>query len=446
MRFHRAPVHLRIWFYLFLAVTLFFDLKGGTNPDSRFAGILGFIEHGNPRIDSYEHYSIDWAKTPDGHYYSNKAPGPALLGLPLTWMVDSVANFGVQDKAIKDKRRDLYRFTLLKVLSLLFQVIPFLLVSALLIEWLQEQQVSQQALLLSTLALLYGTTATLFMNTYFGHGMAAVAFLFLIWALLREKFVWAGFFTGFGLLADYGSAFVIPILFGHLLISRQWKKAFPIIIGALVPAVFWIGYHTYCFGSPFTLPGKYQNPLFVESSRHAIWGIIGLIPNPKALFELVLGKYRGLLFTQPWVLFICFLSLYYLKSLKHRWLFGFVLLTQLCLLIMNAAFGNYHGGSTPGPRYLSASLPAFALLLGLLYDQTPIWIRRVLWGSVLVSVVFFLLVYSTELDAKPAEVLWVKYLRLVTVDGRSTTWFRFSSITAIFAWVSGRQIRLIKRL
>ena len=163
----------RGWLAIFLAANLFISLPNNTNPRSRLATLCAMAEDQSFRIDNYQNLTTDWARTPNGHYYSNKAPGPMLLGYPVFWAVDRMLNHNQPDRARRDHTRLEYSWLLFKVLSVLFQVIPFFALVVIALQWLESRGVSRPALHVSCVAMLFGNTATLFMNTYFGHAMAA---------------------------------------------------------------------------------------------------------------------------------------------------------------------------------------------------------------------------------------------------------------------------------
>src|SRR3989338_796805 len=57
---------------------------GGVNYFSRFDLTKAVVLDQSYRIDPYVGNTIDWSKR-DGHYYTNKAPGASLLGVPAYW-------------------------------------------------------------------------------------------------------------------------------------------------------------------------------------------------------------------------------------------------------------------------------------------------------------------------------------------------------------------------
>jgi hypothetical protein len=71
------------------AYTYFFPLPG-YNQDSRLDLTRSIVEHGTLSIDAYHHNTGDKALFA-GHYYSDKAPGQALLAVPAVAVITAVA-------------------------------------------------------------------------------------------------------------------------------------------------------------------------------------------------------------------------------------------------------------------------------------------------------------------------------------------------------------------
>lgn len=102
-RLARNPA--RDWAILFLAIQCLVSVEGYTNAYSRWASLAAMVEDHSLHIDRYYQHTIDWARTPRGHYYSNKAPGPALLGYPLFWLMDRVSTRSATTREQRDRER-----------------------------------------------------------------------------------------------------------------------------------------------------------------------------------------------------------------------------------------------------------------------------------------------------------------------------------------------------
>lgn len=366
----------------------------GTNPGSRWALLCALSEYGRPIIDEYVEHTIDWSRTPDGHYYSNKAPGPALMALPVFKLLDLWQTRGIADRVERDRVRYLQRGNNTRFLSFLFQVIPFF---ALVFWWLRRFErggLSREAVAGATMALLLGNTASVFLNSFFGHGFTAVCTLATLAAATQGAVAIAAFAFGWALLSDYSAAvLLVPLLFYWVpdfrASNRRVRWLGRLALGAAIPAGLWVAYHEVCFGGPFTIANAFQNPLFVEPASARLWGILSL-PDPAVAGQLLLGPTRGLLWTQPWVLLLFSAPIWI--RLGREASFAFAAFTLFFLI--NASFNGWHGGDSAGPRYLSAGLVLMGVALGMLWDEFPRPMRIGLKVTVSLAVLFQLVLFS----------------------------------------------------
>jgi hypothetical protein len=437
----------RGWILIFLLSNTLIFFPDSTNPKSRLATLCAMVEDESFSIDHYQDWTIDWAQTPDGHYYSNKAPGPMLLSYPVFWAVDKMLTFNEPDRAARDRVREARSWVTLKLLSVLFQVLPFTIVVVLALAWLEEHGAPPVALHLSCAAMLFGNTASLFMNTYFGHAMAATWVLVLCLGLLRRRYVWSGLAYGLALLSDYSSAVLFPGFLAAVLLQeprKNWLRcASQIALGGIFPGILWTFYHTACFGGPFTLPSRYQNPAFVNNPQCEILGLFNPVPHVTVLAQLLFGFRRGILWSQPWVLLVlaAFLFRRFLlpRLSKEAWsqclsLWRFLLPGLALLLWMNASFDEWYAGYTPGPRYVCSVFPAIGLLAGMSYASLPSQANRLLEIAVGFAVVFWIAVYSTTLLVPSEGTMWGFTLARLTSYPSYRTLARVSILLAAFQW------------
>jgi hypothetical protein len=429
----RAPFQskIRSWLFLFLLIASLFRLYGGMNPDSRFATLSAMVEDRSFRIDPYKKWTVDFAETPDGRIYSNKAPGPMLIGFPIFAPLDAWITRGIGDRAIRDEKRFDARQGTLWFLSLVFQMIPFVFLTAYLIGRLEKRGVSRSALNIAALAILFGNTAALLMSTYFGHGISAVLMMALVVACLEQASFAVGLGFGLLLLCDFSAAMIaLPLaatcfVFWPRPLSAQ--RLSRVAAGALAPAVLWCFYHIACFGNPLVIAPTFMNQaLMPETGGRVMSGLLSALPNPENVLQIFFGMSRGLLWTQGWVLVVLVSLLPALRWLKarsdfaHREALAVSLLavTSLATLVwMSASYISYDGGMNPGPRYLCPVLPLFGLLLGMLYDGLSRPLRALAWVGVAMSCALFCCVYgSTPLAAEIPVPIWSFYLGKVKTD------------------------------
>lgn len=410
--------------YLLLAILLVNIIcgqHGGNNPNSRFSLLRMMSEKATFNIEpivkqGYRFWTDDWSRTDLEHYYSNKAPGSAFMALPFFLPLDKISKLTWKKQ---DKQTWFYtppsRSTR-KLTSIFSQVLFFIMLFLTLARRNQLAPLfkNQASVIIFLVLFGFANTASNYMNTLFGHGLAAVMTFWFINSLLINNPIQLGIAFGFGLLNDYSFAFFLfpALLFLVFKNKKELSAYLKFALGGIPAGILWVWYHWICFGSPLTIANKFQNPKYVDvSTGENIWGIFSTKLNLNIYYELLFGPKRGLLITQPWILvtfaLIC-VCLFSKKLLaEHKLFIGANFITFLLLLIMNTSFGGWHGGSTFGPRYLSIIFPWFAMTVALLYQQDHIhkvW-KILLLLSGIWSIWFFTLVNSTYILSNSSNIL-----------------------------------------
>lgn len=429
----------------FIALNLFVTQDGGQNAASRLLAMRSFGDHGSFRMDAYLKSTDDWSRSEDGRYFSNKAPGPMLLGFPVFFVADKLHQ--VVEKEPADGIRPHPAYMQNTITSFVMQVLPFALLALACAAWLGQMGYSIGSQAFFLLAVLFGNTASIFMNSYFGHGFAALLQLAGVLFLLKRRYGFAGMMFSFSLLSDYGFAMQIPALLAALALERPNKKeALQFAGGAIPGALLWIIYHSLAFGSPFAIASRFQNPVFLEGEGSSLWGMLSQ-PQWPTILELIVGPSRGLILSQPWLFLVIPAAIWFSLKKRERSPLGtataFCLFSLAGLILMNASFNGWHGGATAGPRYLSGILPVCALLAALVYDR---WHRlgiAMAWALLAVALVFRSLVYGGTILA-PLTPLWPYYFEELFSRGtpvlRAFVFFLCAGL-ALF-WVKKRTDRL----
>jgi hypothetical protein len=230
----------------------------------------------------------------------------------------------------------------------------------------------------------------------------SLAFLYF-WR--EKKYFFSALALSLSVLCDYGSLFLLPAFGLALLVSNDYKalnikifKSF--FLGCIIPLLLWIYYHTLCFGKPWYIANRFQNPVFqdVKTVENQLWGVIALFPNFTTMKNLLWGSTRGILQTQPWVLIALILQIKLIfKNNLRSFSNYFAIFSFAFLFYMNASFGGWHGGASPGARYMSV---AFALIAFSIWEN---WIyfayreKLILWIALGWSLIFYAHVMSTSI-------------------------------------------------
>jgi len=430
------------WIMAFLVINMILIQKGNPNPGSRLATLAAMTESQTFCIDDYINpplaWTNDWARRPDGHYFSNKPPGPMLIGYPVFRAVDFWITRGLQNSEARflTRRRNLPIYNW--VLSFIFQILPFAWISWKILSWLARKGYSEAALSYSAIAILFGNTASVLMNTYFGHGIAAWCLLAMAFFWIDGKFGMAGFCAGLGAVSDYGALLVLAVSLVFILkLGSSPFKAF--VLGMTVPLVFGFWYFTACYGKPWLTALQFENPTYLETNgdHPLLLGMFHLRPRLSALEGLLFGSSRGLLFTQPWVLVL--LAAFVLQPPAYRTANSWAMMrlsfivSFVVLLWFNCSFNGWHGGLMIGPRYLSIIFPVFGWLAAEILDRAGPRTQLLLWLALLVSVLLSALIFSTTLYAPPEELLWNYLIRVFNFIPGPTSTLRFLFFLSVFS-------------
>jgi hypothetical protein len=293
------------------------------------------------------------------------------------------------------------------VLSLIFQILPLGFLILRLRDHCRAREGERIALVL---ALGLGNTAALMMNAWFGHGLVAVLSLGVLLSILERRPLLAGLCAGFAVAMDYSALLALPAL---LMVGRSWDWR-KVVLG-LLPGLAFIGsIHFALFGSPWILVQKFQNPAFVDvPTGTALFGVFHSFPQFEAIWGLVFGLERGLLWTQPIVFFGLVWGLFRLGSNPERAAWRFSLAYFVLLFMMNASFGAWHAGGSPGARYLCGALPllAFFGVRALVFAAARVGVIIALALSVTFGV---LVLITTQTPGRGA--IWPELLQMITND------------------------------
>ncbi|MGQ0601234.1 MAG: hypothetical protein ACT4QE_06000 [Anaerolineales bacterium] len=368
---------------LVVAYAYVFPRWADPNQDSRLKMVVAVVDDGTLQIDKYLGTTVDYAKV-NGHYYSDKAPGVAFLGIPvyavlrqlplidaLTTRLENSAAFQTtlrtEGSGVNSQK---VRFALAQVaIALVVGVVPSTLLGALMFLWLARISVSVS--LRAGIALGYGllTPAYAYANTLYGHQLSA-ALLFGAFYLIStaRRPLAVPTLLGIGVLLSYAvvTEYPVAIVTGCLYLYAAyrfyrlgtWQSLLWVTASAAVIAAGWMAYNTYVFGGPLNLGYSYSE-LWVTQHQTGFMSLT--VPHPAAVWGITFGVFRGLFPLAPWLL-LAFPGLWlWWRSGLHRAEFWVVALVSAGIFFFNASSSMWWGGFAIGPRYLLPMLPFFTL-------------------------------------------------------------------------------------
>ena len=331
----------------------FLDTKYSPNPISRALPILTFYEEGTLSIDKYKIWTNDKSQIGD-RYYSDKAPLPTFLVLPLYGVLRI---FGL-DKVRPEKFKT-YPISLLG--GVVCGTIPFVLML-----WLTclgikggRRKASPAPVTIAALAF-YGSYLFVYSGTYFNHLLAAALLLgSYITMKQRKNFALAGCFLGAAVLSEYTVALICVIWAIQILLKENARSLAGFAAGIAPWAVAGAIYNRLLTGSFLkTVNAFHADPSF--SKMHQSYGFGH--PTPESLWGLTFSPFRGVFFYAP--VLIVALILYFKRNYtglnwKKLLLSYWLMATAATVLVMSSHF-TWDGGWCYGPRYL---IPVTALML-----------------------------------------------------------------------------------
>jgi hypothetical protein len=349
----------------------YFYQAGGWNQNSRFDLVRANVEQGTSRIDTYHRNTGDKAcRGPSGrcvkagpgtHFYCDKAPGASWLATPsyavLYWIAgdetpspDFLA-FGAYIGSITSVALP----SALSVVALFWLLLLF--------------GIPRRTSL--GLGLGYGlaTLAFPYATLFYGHQLAAALLLLGFAALVGERkgavvlgrlgLFAAGAALGLSVVVEYPSAVpLIAISVYALSWMRPWQRLAWLAAGIAVPGLCCAAYHWMVFGGPATLPYEFS------TQPHRSQGFfMGLgVPELHVLRELLVGHYRGLLYSAPWLAAAVPGAVLMFRHRSHRAELYVSLVIVAFVFWLNASLVDWQGGWAMGPRYLISAIPFLVIM------------------------------------------------------------------------------------
>ena len=382
--------------------------KPGCAEKSHYA-LVQALADGTPAVDgrSVEYCDVSYWH---GRYYSNKAPGFAVLALPL------YVGLRALDAVPKDPVRAIWALNIwaavLPMLGLLFLVAR------------AAERVEPGSGPLAAVTLGAATLCLPFATLFFSHVTAAAlgfAAFMLLWRERRSPprsalVLAAGAVAGLSGTVEYPMALVAVVL-GAYAMSRapSARRAIAFTAGVAAGILPLLVYNRWAFGSFTHLsyravvlePGATGPDVLGAHSK-------GFFANGAPSFHTLVSFFveeRGLLVLTPVVAAgAAGVWLLYRSSFRAE---GLVALATCSLfLLYNAGFdppnGGPFGGSAPGPRFLIAMLPFLVFPIGLAYRRAPGAVMALL----IVSIGAMAIGTATEPFLEPGQSIpWLFELR-----------------------------------
>lgn len=361
----RAGVWLRIAIIAFAYLYAFpyFPRLNNPNENVRFYMTAALAEYGTYEISALRTrwgWTNDQAKI-EGRYYSVKAPGTSLLGVPAYWLYREVSTAQEAEFSLP---------MALWLCRLSAATVPSLVFLWFFLHWLRSE--FDDPLVVDSVFFSFALGSMFFAYSilFVSHSSSAICAFGAFWRIRNDAHhqPWAAFWTG--LLAAGVTFFEYPGLPASVVLTfyfllQVWnrpnamKRTAGYVAGGLIPTLLVMHFQWKAFGSPLT-PGHLhvETDAFRAAHEQGFFGATDF--HWRAFFSLLFDMSVGLIPGTPIFALAVWGAVRKLRGeLDVRaaktalWVF---LTTFVAICFMN----NWHGGWTLGPRYLALAVPFVA--------------------------------------------------------------------------------------
>lgn len=413
-RGNRGPV-LRVFLLAFVVYAYFMPRWADWNIDSRLDLVHAIVDYHSLNID-HVHWNT-WDKAVyRGHYYSDKAPGTALLGAVvyagfvaaraapvLGGGIRKLESSSAWNDAIALGRTDTQGAPAAKGRILggcqrtgqkgNVQYIPW---GNRLVPPMREWALSKYVVTIGVVALIsalfvafffwfvglflrsrllqwlitglyaFATVALPYSTVFYSHQLVA-GFLFVAFALVflyaRSQVGWwalpvSGFLLGLSLLTEYTVAIVILVigLYALWILRRRPGGIAGMAVAGAIPLAVLFAYNYAAFGN--ALDTGYSHDFCWSSAQAA--GYAGFTyPKIGPLWDLTFGSFRGLFYLSP---FLLLAIPGFIVMVRRGLALEAVALAVIAVgfILAISAYWGWNGGQVDGPRYLVPIVPFLA--------------------------------------------------------------------------------------
>jgi hypothetical protein len=372
-----------LFLLLLLCYTYTLPRWADPNQNSRLDMVIAVVEEGTFRIDSYVENTVDYAKVGE-HYYSDKPPGAAFLGIPVYAGLRVLFNLPIMDglmsrlaanealgATLREEGTGLLehkvRFAIAQVaLTFVASALPTALMGVLMYRLLARLTPAVWPRLGVVLGYGLLTPVFAYAGAFYGHQLSAACLLAAFYLTFAEKrplsthtLLAIGFLLGYSVITEYPTVLMAGILFLYTFFRLTDRRCvgWMILSGGLV-AAGWMAYNTAVFGGPLSLGYSYSE-LWQEQHHTGFMSLT--VPHAEALWGITFSGFRGLFLLSPLLLFALPGFALWHRSGEHRLEFWAALASVLAMFLFNASSIMWWGGYAVGPRYLLPMLPFMAL-------------------------------------------------------------------------------------
>jgi hypothetical protein len=391
---------------IFLSYAYFYE-SGGWNQNSRFDMVRAILEQRTLSIDAYHENTQDKALS-RGHYYSDKAPGLALLALPVAAAARPLLRaVGVDPMSPRGLQVTSYVITVFAV------GLPTALACACLFLIALQLGGNVSGAAFAAVGMGLATPMWAYATLFWGHALAGACLIFGFAAalLLRESrggtsdLFWGlvvGLFAGWATVSEYPAAPAAAILAILALAevwsggrARRWRAALGVSAGAVACILVLMFYQYRAFGSAIHPSYSYYQDGAFPWMKHGYMGLT--YPRVDVMSKLLFGCRRGLFFMAPFLVTAPFGLRILWKNKNNFTRYAGMAAAAIAVyyFLFNASFSVWTAGWSYGPRYMAAGIPLLCVGLAPSWDRAqPFW-KKMLAAMAVCGGLFALMAVST---------------------------------------------------
>lgn len=347
---------LAISFFISLSFT---HLIVGTNDGSRYSLTRALVERHSMEIGGiYEgmvgSIAIDKAIF-HGRTYSDKAPLPAFLGVPVYALVRQIT------------AREYWQIL---AVSATISALPAAICAFLIFFLCLSYGASRSLSALLGFSAVWGTNLGYWSTRMFSHSLDAclitACFFFLRFAVDRRYLWLAGLVGGLAVSSDYYLILLLPLFCGWT-VKNYGKDVLWFVFGAAVAGIFPAVYHQILFGNPLVLPYHYS-AFFRDIHQQGIYGL--RLPSLYGILDILAGPNYGIFVYNPLLLGALVAAITFRKRFRGDAILLFSLLVVMVVMNSGHPQKSYGYGRSWGPRYQVAIFPLLLLPLAMIQKMS----------------------------------------------------------------------------
>ncbi len=384
--------------FLFLVInlilsTFYFDTWPNGNTTSRVLPVVSVIENGTFHFEMIDSTSHDKSII-NGKHYTDKAPLPTLMMIPISFVLKKVGLVHLEDKDYSS----LYAWS-----GFIFGTIPLLIILLLTFNRAHSGPFDILYILLP----FYGSFIFSYSASMYSHVFAGFLLVLAYIFLERKSYFLSGIFIGAVFISEYPLA-LVGLIWGLQVWYKNGLKNGVLFGLGVFPSLVLIAIYNYSIsGNPFTLLYKYVDPNYAFMHKDYGFGI----PSVKVMLQLLFGQYKGLVVYCPIILLVFFFGIKKWLTSSSKWkkfILHPIAVPFIASVVLISSYQMWWGGWAFGPRHL------IGVTILLLFFSLPILARMEIkrwigYPMLFIGVLIGLMAKTTYIYSIPTDIeypLW----------------------------------------